>query len=85
MDKTLRFTTDQLRAGYARNADGLRQMLATAERTGHKVNGFTADELRQKASDYVRYSTMTDAELAAHLAQSRERMTARLAEIRRAS
>ena len=55
MDKTTffaQFTPDQLRAGYARNASSLRTMLATAERTGRKVNGYTLAELRDSEAAY---------------------------------
>lgn len=40
-------TPAQLRAQHARNADMLAGMLAKAESTGRKVNGYTADELRK--------------------------------------
>lgn len=39
-------TVEQVRAQHARNADALAGMLAKAESTGRKVNGYTADELR---------------------------------------
>jgi hypothetical protein len=61
------FTPDQLRAGYARNANGLRGMLAKAERTGRKVNGFTAEYLRDRVAEYLRLSTATDDEIRAHI------------------
>jgi hypothetical protein len=61
------FTPDQLRAGFARNADGLRRMLAKAERTGKKVNGFTADYLRDRVAEYTRLSRATDDEIRAHV------------------
>jgi hypothetical protein len=61
------FTPDQLRAGYARNAEGLRGMLARSERTGRKVNGFTAEYLRDRVVEYVRLSTATDDEIRAHI------------------
>jgi hypothetical protein len=54
------FTPDQLRAGYARNAKGLRAMLAKAERTGRKVNGYTAEYLRAKVTEYDALSTASD-------------------------
>lgn len=72
MDKTAffsQFTADQLRAGYARNAAGLRTMLAKAQRTGRKVNGFDADYLRRKVAEYERLSRATDSEIAAHVAR----------------
>lgn len=48
------FTPEQIQAGYARNAAGLRRMLARAEATGRKVGGYTADELRASVADYER-------------------------------
>ena len=56
-----------IRAQYAKNAAGLRKMLAKAEATGRKVNGFTAEVLRDRVATYERLSNATDAELAAHL------------------
>jgi hypothetical protein len=61
------FTPDQLRAGYARNAAGLRGLLIKAERTGRKVNGFTAEYLRSKVAQYEALSTADDAALVAHV------------------
>jgi hypothetical protein len=61
------FTPDQLRAGFARNAAGLATMLAKAERTGRKVNGFTADYLRAKVAEYEALSRATDDEIRAHV------------------
>lgn len=61
------FTPDQLRAGFARNADGLRTLLAKAERTGKKANGFTADYLRAKVAEYEALSRATDADVLAHV------------------
>lgn len=63
------FTPDQLRAGYARNANSLRGMLAKAEKTGRKVNGFTADYLRDRVNEYKRLSRATDDEIRAHIAR----------------
>jgi hypothetical protein len=62
------FTPDQLRAGYARNAIGLRSLLAKAEKskTG-KANGFTADYLREKVARYEALSRATDADVKAHV------------------
>lgn len=54
------FTPDQLRAGYARNAASLSVMLAKAEKTSRKVNGFTADYLRAKVNEYTALSTASD-------------------------
>jgi len=61
------FTPDQLRAGYARNAAGLRAMLATAERTQRKVRGYTVAELRASVAVYEALSVATDAALRRHL------------------
>ncbi len=44
-------TPEQVRAQFARNAEGLAKMLARAESTGRKVNGYTADQLRQMVAD----------------------------------
>jgi hypothetical protein len=63
------FTPDQLRQGYARNADGLRFLLAKAERTGKKANGFTADYLRAKVAEYEALSRASDDEIRAHIAR----------------
>jgi hypothetical protein len=65
------FTPDQLRAGYARNVVGLRGLLAKAERTGRKANGFTADTLRLKVAEFEALSTATDDEIRAHIAGAR--------------
>lgn len=70
MDKTrffAQFTPDQLRAGFARNAKGLATMLAKAERTGRKVNGFTAEYLRAKVAEYEALSRATDDDIRAHV------------------
>lgn len=61
------FTPDQLRAGYARNAVGLRTLLAKAERTGRKVNGFTADYLHAKVTEYEALSHASDEQIRAHI------------------
>lgn len=44
--------TDNLRRQYARNAEGLRKMLARAEMTGKRVGGYTAAELRVSVATY---------------------------------
>jgi hypothetical protein len=62
------FTPDQLRAGYARNAVSLGSLLAKAERTGRKANGFTADQLRERVAFFETMSRATDAEIRAHVA-----------------
>ena len=61
------FTPDQLRVGFARNAIGLHALLAKAERTGRKVNGFTADYLRAKVAQYEALSRATDDEIRTHV------------------
>jgi hypothetical protein len=48
------FTPEQMRAQYAKNANGLRFLLAKAERTGKKVNGYTADQLRAHIEKFER-------------------------------
>lgn len=63
------FTPDQLRAGYARNTESLRGLLQKAERTGRKVNGFTADYLRSKVAEYDALSHASDDEIRAHIAR----------------
>ena len=63
------FTSAQLRAGYARNAVGLQSLLTKAERTGKKANGFTADQLRERVTEYLRLSTATDQDLRIHLSR----------------
>lgn len=64
-------TLDQFRAGYVRNARGLRSMLAKAESTGRKYHGYTAEQLRASVTEYERISTLTDADLLAHLRKAR--------------
>jgi hypothetical protein len=44
-------TEDRICAQFALNAASLRTMLAKAERTGRKVNGYTADRLRELVAD----------------------------------
>jgi hypothetical protein len=61
------FTPDQLRAGFARNAKGLAGLLAKAERTGRKVNGFTADYLREKVAEYEALSRASDEDVRVHV------------------
>lgn len=61
------FTPDQLRAGYARNVLGLRALLARAERRGGTVNGFTAEQLRERVALFARLSTATDDQIRAHV------------------
>lgn len=64
-----RFTPDQIRAQYARNANGLRTMLAKAERTGKRVNGYAAADLRASVADYEAMSTASDEAIAARIAR----------------
>lgn len=51
------FTTEQIRAQYARNAEGLRFMLnkARISKTG-KCNGYTVAELEEKVQRYEHLS-----------------------------
>lgn len=43
--KVLGCTVEQLKAQYAANVVTLREMLARAESTGNRVNGYTAAEI----------------------------------------
>lgn len=61
---------DNIRNLYAKNAVGLRAMLTKAEQTGRKVNGFTADFLREKVAIYTALSAASDMELRAHFAKA---------------
>ncbi len=61
------FTCDQLRAGYLRNTHSLALMLRQAEQTSRKVNGFSADVLRERVSAFDALSHASDAELCEHL------------------
>ncbi len=81
MDNTTSpLTTDQIRAQYARNAAGLRRMLAQAEAVApRKYRGYTAADLCEKVSTYERLSTASDADLLAHLVDAKARIRARLA------
>lgn len=76
-------TPDQMRAGYASNAAGLRSLLTRAERTGKPANGYTADDLRAKIALFERLSVAADADVIAHVDRSSARMRDRLAELRR--
>lgn len=73
---------DALRRQFVKNAESMAEMLAKAESIGRKVGGFSADELRAKLADYRRFSAYSDAEMSAHLVESRSRMSARLSAIR---
>ena len=48
----------------------------------HHIMGYTADQLRAHVATYAALSTASDDDLRAHLAQSRERMSERLAVLR---
>ena len=61
---------DNIRAQYGKNAEQLAGLLARAERTGKNANGFTAEQLRERVSEYYRLATATDTELRAHLTRS---------------
>lgn len=45
-------SVEQLRAHYGKNAQVLREMLTKAETTGKKVNGYTAQQLRDMVTDH---------------------------------
>jgi hypothetical protein len=60
----------QLRAQYDRNATSLRMMFDRAERTGKKVNGYTAGELEEMALQYENIAAMDDAELREYFASA---------------
>ena len=45
-------TVEQLRAHFQKNLVILREMLDKAESTGKKVNGYSADKLRDMVSDH---------------------------------
>ena len=47
-----RFPKDVLERQYARNAVSLRALFEKAERTGRKVNGYTAAQLLEKAEEF---------------------------------
>jgi len=46
-------TIEQAKAMFAKNAIGCRSMLERAVRTGKKVNGYTADQLRASVEAYA--------------------------------
>ena len=71
-----------LRSQYAKNADGLAGMLERAIATGRKVNGYTADQLRDMVARYRRFSMLDDHALLNHLEESRARIHNRLEELR---
>ena len=47
-------TPEQARAQYLRCAETLDAMALSAEKKGRKVNGYTAQQLREKAADQRR-------------------------------
>lgn len=46
------FTDEQILAQYKKNLQGLEQMKEKADKTGKKVNGYTADQLGELIQDY---------------------------------
>lgn len=52
--RMLGVTVDQIRAGHARNLPELQQMLDKAEATARKVNGYTAEQLRERVAECKR-------------------------------
>lgn len=52
-------TREQVQANYRRNAEVLREMARKAERTGRRVNHYTASELWAQATRYEMYGTIT--------------------------
>lgn len=73
---------NHLSAQYRRNVSGFERMLAVAEQRGRPVNGYTAEQLRGLIAQYQRLTNADPVELAAHLDDARERMAARLRELR---
>jgi len=47
------FTEQQMKAQYKANLKGLQRMLVKANKTGKKVNGYTAIELERLVYDYT--------------------------------
>ena len=43
---------EAIKAQYAANAQGLEKMYNKAVETGKKVNGYTADQLKEKVEEY---------------------------------
>lgn len=50
-------TVEQLREHFRKNLVILQEMLAKAESTGKKVNGYSADKLRGMVSDHEKLSS----------------------------
>lgn len=46
------FTTEQLKAQYRKNLEGLKKMLEKAKATGKKVNGYTEQQLSEIVSQF---------------------------------
>lgn len=53
-------TVEQIRAGHARNLPQLQAMLAKAEKTGRKVNGYTAEQLRERVAECAKRAASTN-------------------------
>lgn len=49
--RMLGVSVEQIRAGHARNLPQLQQMLSKAEATDRKVNGYTAEQLRERVAE----------------------------------
>jgi hypothetical protein len=47
-------TIERVRAQYLANAAQMRAMAEKAERTGRKVNGYTAEQLNARADEFER-------------------------------
>lgn len=69
---------DQIRAGYARNAEQLERLALKAIDTGKLISGYTVEELRLSAADYGRIAAMDDVMLLRHLQASRDEARAQL-------
>lgn len=54
--KMLGCSVEQLKAQHAKNAIGLKEMLAKAIKTGKKVNGYTESQLRTMVCDTLSLS-----------------------------
>ncbi len=71
-----------IRRQYRANHDALRRMYLRAVASGRSVSGYSADQLAVMVADYFELSRMSDRDLAAHLAETRAVMAARLQELR---
>ena len=47
-------TVERLKAQYLANAKGLERMYEKALKTGKKVGGYTADQLKNKVAEYYK-------------------------------